>query len=182
MSEKLEKLLEKLIAEQRRTSLYTLTLERDRLLAALIQAGLATGGIFFNEFSLAAGASANVLQLVPAGFVYLQVGPGFWNTSLPWWCSYSMWIDQTAPATPVATANRMPSDLQTTEFKGIFPIRGFLLHSVTNNHATEHAYAGIQNAMAVVTVETWEMIRAVYLDAIVADVRRKALEISGIPR
>jgi len=182
MSEKLEKLLEKLIEEQKRTSLYTLTLEKDRLLASLMQAGLGTPLITANEFSLAAGATTTIIQIVIPGFVYIGFGPGVWYTSLPWWCSYSMWVDQTAPALPIATATRMPESLATPDFGGIFPVRGFLLHQVTNNHVAQHAYGMIQNSFMAVTVETWDMIRAVYLDPVVADVRKMALELSGIQR
>ena len=178
----LRSLLEDLIAEQRRTSLYTLTLERDRLFGSLFQAGLGIYFMFANEFSLAAGATTTIIQPVIPGFVFLLGGPGVWHTSLPWWCSYSMWADTTDPTTPVATATRMPGTLSTPDFRGIMPIRAFLLHQVTNNHVAQHAYGGIQNAFCIVSVETWNMIKAVYLDPIVADVRKKAHELSGIPR
>ena len=183
MSEKMEKLLEELLAEQRRTSLYTLTLERDRLLAALMQAGLAVPAMFSVEFILAPGATQTTAQPVPAGFVGIgPLGAGDWTTSLPWWCSYSLWLDTTPPATPLDTGTRMPGHLASFDFKGIFPTRAFLLHRVTNNHATETAYCMIYNAFVLVSTETWDMIRSVFLDPIVADVRRKALETSGIQR
>lgn len=182
MSANLEKLLADILEEQRRTSLYTLTLERDRLFGSLFQAGLGTYIMVANEFSLAAGATTTIIQPVPPGFVFLLGGPAVWHTSLPWWCSYSLWADTTAPATPMATATRMPGTLSTPDLRAILPIRAFILHQVTNNHVAQHAYGGIQNAFCIVSTETWEMIKAVYLDPIVADVRKKAHELSGIPR
>lgn len=189
MAEDLKPVLEEILkeqkkttAEQERTSLYTLTLERDRLVASLMQAGLIIPVMTANEFSLAAGATTTIVQLVPPGFVYIYVGMATWYTSLPWWCSYSMWADQTAPAIPLWTALRMPDQLSTPDFGGLAGFRAFAIHQVTNNHATEHAYGLIQNTFVGVTVETWDMIRAVYIDPIVADVRRKALETSGIQR
>ena len=182
MSEKLEKLLKELLEEQKRTSLYTLTLERDRFLAALVQAGLGIPIMAANEFSLAAGANTTIVQLVAPGFVYILSGPGVWHTSLPWWCSYDFWVDQTPPATPLATATRMPEELSTPDFGGMMAARAYLLHGVTNNHALTHAYGMVQNAFTAVTGETWDMIRAVYMDPLVADMRKRALEISGIQR
>lgn len=182
MSEKLEKLLEELIEEQKRTSLYTLTLDRARLFGSLLQAGLLLPVLTANEFSLPAGATTTVVQIIPQGFIFLLAGPGVWYTSLPWWCSYNMWLDTTAPAIPIWTSTRMPESLSTPDFEGMFPIRAFLLHQITNNHATEHAYGLVQNTFAAVTTETWDMIKAVYIDPIVANVRKKALEISGVQR
>ena len=183
MSEKLEKLLEDLIAEQKETSFYTLTLERDRLLAALMEAGLGIPALFSTEFILAPGATQVVIQAVPPGFVAIgPIGRGTWDTSLPWWCTYSFWQDTTPPALPIATGIRMPGHLATFDFKGIRPVRYFLYHQVTNNHATETAYCLVYNAFGFVTVETWDMIRAVYLDALVERVRKMALEISGVQR
>ena len=182
MSAKIEELLKELLKEQKRTSLYTLTLERDRFLAALVQAGLGVPVMAANEFILAAGATANIIQAVPAGFVYILAGPGVWHTSLPWWCSYDFWVDQTAPAAPLATATRMPAELSTPDFQGIMAGRAFLLHVVTNNHALTLAYGMIQNAFVAVSTETWDMIKATFMDPLVADVRRMAQEISGIKR
>lgn len=175
-------LLEDLVAEQRKTGLFTLTLERDRLLSALMEAGLGIPILTANEFSLVAGATTTIIQLVIPGYVHILAGPAIWYTSLPWWCSYSVWMDTTAPATPFATATRMPESLQTPDFRGIMPMRAFGLHQVTNNHATQHAYCMVQNMVIAVTVETWSLIKAVYLDPIVADVREKAAEFSGILR
>lgn len=182
MSEKLEKLMEELLEEQKRTSLYTLTLEKDRLLAALMQAGLGIPLITANEFSLAAGATTTIIQPVAPGFVYILMGAAVWYTSLPWWCNYNLWIDTTAPALPIATATRMPEILSTPDFGGVVPLRGFLIHQVTNNHVANHAYGMINNVFVAVAVETWDMIKAVYLDPIVADIRKKALELSGVQR
>jgi len=182
MSDNVEELLKELLEEQKRTSLYTLTLERDRLFAALLSAGLGTAAWTANEFALAAGATANIVQLVPAGRVFINGGPAYWHTSLPWWCSYDLWIDQTAPAIPLWTANRMPESLETPDFQGLFPIRGFLFHQITNNDVALIAYGLIENAFLSVLTETWDMIREVYIDAIVKDVRNQALKISGLER
>jgi len=182
MSKKLEELLKELLEEQKRTSLYTLTLERDRFLAALVQAGLGVPLIGANEFVLAAGATTTIVQPVAPGFVYILSGPGVWHTSLPWWCSYDFWVDQTAPATPLATATRMPAELSTPDFEGIMAGRAYLLHVVANNHALTLAYGMIQNAFVAVSTETWDMIRAVFLDPLVTDVRRMAEAISGLER
>ena len=40
----------------------------------------------------------------------------------------------------------------------------------------------VKNVFFMVSVETWDMIREVYLDAIVTEIRKKALEISGFER
>lgn len=188
MSGDVEKILKDLLAEQvktleeqKLTSLYTMTLERDRLFGALTEAGLGAGVVTANEFSLAPGATATVVQLVPAGNVYLIAGEGRFYTSLPWWVSYSFWVDQTAPAVPFATATRMPEELA-IDTRGIIPIRGFMVHTCTNLHVAQAAYAMIKNLMLMVSTETWEMIRRVYLDAFVKEIRKKALEISGIER
>ena len=182
MSAKLEELLKELLEEQKKTTLYTLTLERDRFLAALVQAGLGIPIIAANEFSLAAGANTTIVQPVAPGFVYILSGPGVWHTSLAWWCSYNFYVDQTPPAIPLAAAVRMPEELSTPDFGGMMAVRAYLLHAVTNNHVANHAYGMIQNAFIAVTVETWDMIRAAYMDPLVADVRKRALEISGIQR
>lgn len=181
MARTVEEILEDLLKEQKDISLYTLTLERDRLFGALMQAGLGVIVITANEFILAPGVTGAVVQLTPPGFVYLSAGPADWYTSLPWWCSYSLWVDQTAPAVPFATATRMPETLQ-VDTRAILPFRGFSFHQVTNLHVATTAYCMVKNFMFMVSTETWDMIRAVYLDAMVERVRKKALEISGIER
>ena len=181
MSTEIEKILLELLEEQQDTSLFTMTLERDRLYSALAEAGLAVGVVTSNEFTLAVGATQTVIQLVPPGFIYLIAAEGTFYTSLPWWVSYSMWIDQTPPAVPVATATRMPGELH-IDFAGIFPIRAFLIHTCINLHAAQLAYAMVKNIMFMVSVETWDMIREVYLDELVKQIREKALRISGLER
>lgn len=181
MSEKLEKLLEELLEEQERTSLYTMTLERARLFSSLLEAGIGTIVITANEFTLAPGATQTIVQLVPPGFVYMIGGPAVFYTSLPWWVSYSMWLDQTPPALPIATATRMPDRL-TLDTHGIIPIRVFMVHTCVNLDVANPAFALVYNVMFMVSTETWDMIRQVYLDALVKEIRKKALKISGIPR
>lgn len=180
-NEELHELLRELIEEQRDTSLYTLTLERGRLFGSLMEAGLGTLVITSNEFALAAGATASVVQLVPAGFVYMIAERATFYTSLPWWVSYSMWMDTTPPAVPVATATRMPAQVD-LETEGIFPIRAFLLHTCANLDPVNPAFASVKNTMFMVSIETWNMIRMVYLDALVERMRKRALAISGIER
>lgn len=182
MSQNLEKLLEKLLVEQRRISLYTLTLERDRLFGALLQAGLALPLMVITEFSLAAGATTTIVSVVPPGTVWFMLGKAMWHTSLPWWLSYNLWMNQTAPAIPLWSVNRMAGNEETLDFKGVFPITAFMLHVVQNNHATEHAYAHAEHTFLAVSTTTWDMIKSVYLDPIVAEVREKALEIGGLTR
>jgi len=182
MSEKLEKLLEELLAEQKKTSLYTLTLERDRLLGALMEAGLGLPLLVTNEFNLIAGATSTIIQPVLPGFVYIFAGKATWFTSLPWWCSYQMWVDNHAPATANFTAVRMPDELSTPDFAGVVGIRAYILHITTNNHIANPAFGMIQNSFLAVSTETWSVIKAVFLDPIVDDIRTKALERSGIPR
>ncbi len=181
MSAELEKILKELLAEQKDTSLYTMTLERDRLLGALIESGLAVGVSSVSEFTLAPGATQTVVQLVPPGFIYIMVGEATFYTSLPWWVSYSVWMDQTAPALPIITGTRMPEKIAVT-FQGIFPLRGFFVYTMTNLHVANTAYAMVMNLYVRVSNETWVMIREVYLDALVERLRKKALEISGIER
>lgn len=93
-----------------------------------------------------------------------------------------MWVNQTAPAIPLWSMNRMAADEEAGDWRGLFPITAFMLHVVQNNHATEHAYANIEHTFFAVSTETWDMIKAVYLDPIVAEMRRRALETSGMPR
>jgi len=174
--------LKEILEEQKRTSLYTLTLDKYRLYGALIQAGLAVPAFGVAEFVLAPGATAVVIFPVPPGFVFLTAGPANWHTSLPWWCSYSFWLDQTPPATPLAAVIRMPDMVSIPDTSGIFPVRGFAYHQVTNLHVAQTAYCGIEAFYMLVPVAVWDMIKGVYLDPIVAELRRLALQLTGVWR
>lgn len=181
MDADLKKLLEDILAEQKEISLYTLTLERDRLFGALIEAGLGVPVVTAIEFVLASGATSTVFFPIPPGTVALMYGPVEWFTSLPWWCSYSFWVDTTAPAIPLGTAIRMPAE-KSFDFRGIYGVRAFTVHQVTNLHVAQTAYVMVVNLVLSVSTETWNLIKAVYLDALVERLRKKAIEISGIPR
>lgn len=184
MSERLEKLLKELLAEQKLTSFFTLTLEANRLLTALLEAGYGVPVVTANEFTVAPGASQTIVQVVPSGSVYVMGGGVTieWWTSLPWWCSWFTWWDQTPPATPILAVNRMPSDMTMPQFSGLAAIRGFLMSTVTNLHVSDSAYCLVTNYFLQVDVATWEMIKAVYIDPIVSEVRKRGLEKSGLLR
>lgn len=181
----LDKILEQtlnMVAEQERLTLLTMTLERSRLISALWKANLGNPVVGMTEFNLAPGATLTVTQLVPQGFVYLFAGPSDWYTSLPWWLSYSTWVDTTTPATPLATATRMPDHLTLDWDPGFVPARNFIVHTVTNLHVANTGYALVKNVLFSVTNETYEMIRSIWLDGIMKAVKDEAERLSGMPR
>lgn len=182
MSRKLEAILEDILKEQKLTSFFTLTLESDRLLAALLESGLGVPVLVANEFNVAPGATQTNIAMVPSGFVYIIGGKFEWWTSLPWWCRWDNWMDQTAPAPPALSVIRTPGNLSMPAFAGVVGIRAFLLGQVTNNHATETAYCLVMNYFIAVETPVWDMIKSVYLDPVVDEVRKRALEVSGLMR
>lgn len=177
--EKLEKLLEDLRGLAERETLFTSTLERDRLMTALMYGGYLASVNINIENQLAPGATVTTYLPVLPGFVYIAFEFEYF-TSLPWWLTAMMWLDSDLPALPAAAFTRAP-DHYKAEFGGIAALRRFLRYTVTNNHATDTANFLGMHTLGVVTEATWRMIEIVYLQPIVDYVRDKAEQLSGRP-
>jgi len=177
--ETLEKLLEKLLAEAKQDTLFTMTLEPDRLLSALVYGRYCAAIIVNVENQLVAGATVTTFLNVLPGLVYI---PRIYNyyTSLPWWLTTMVWMDSDLPAPPQLFLMRSPETYE-ADFKALAGLRRFIRYTVTNNHVANTAnFLAIHN-FAVVTEATWKMLEGIYLEPIVRYIRNKAEEITGRP-
>ena len=177
--EKLENLLEQLLEEAKKDTLFTMTTEYERLLSALLYAGYLAPVMVAIENQLAPGATATTYLPVLPGFVFMPTLVDYY-TSLPWWISAAVWFDTDVPALPLLALVRAP-DHYIIPFRHIMSMTRFLRYTVTNNHATDTAnFCGI-HAFAVVTSATWRMLEIVYFKPLVDYIRDKAEELSGRP-
>jgi hypothetical protein len=177
--ENFETLLENLVGLAERETIFTMTLERGRLLSALNQAGYAVYAFINVEHQIAPGATITTYIPVVPNFVYVFVGVNA-ITSLPWWLTSGLWIDNDVPALPVAAFTRSPDRLD-INIEGITPIFRFLRYTTTNNHLINTANFLAVNNFAVMTKTVWKMMEEVYLKPIVDYIREKAEERTGRP-
>ena len=177
--EDLKALLEQILAESKSGTLFTLTLERDRLFSALYYAG----------FVLPVWASVEV-ALAPLGLttVYLAVPPGTVlvpreissYSSLPWFLSLSFWVDSEPPALPMCATLRHP-DNYNLSFGGIVPVKRFVRFTLFNNHLVNPVNYGCFVEVAFMAESAWKMLETIYLKPIAEYAQEKAEALTGRP-
>lgn len=176
---KLEELLTELLEEAKRETLFTFSIDRDRIYTSLMNAGYLVPVVPTSEVVLAPLAATTVTANIPSGYVY-----NFWDydlqTSLPWYVSVFMWIDSGPPAMPSLFFTRFPPQYK-DKMPGVWPIYRSITVNLTNLHATETAYFIAIHRFAVMKRDVWDMLKAVYLDPIVEYIRMKAAERTGVP-
>ena len=177
--DRLEKLLEDLLYLAERETIFTMTLERGRILSALEYAGY-VGEAFLNvEHLMLPGATVTTYLPVPAGFALMPIVDSLYN-SLPWWLTVYIWVDTDFPAVPYVFLARAPDryDLVT---EGIFAFHRFIRYTTTNNHAVNTANFLAIQGFNFCTVDTWKMLEEVYLKPIVEFVQETAEKRTGRP-
>ena len=173
--EPLERLLENLLEEAKLQTNYTASLDADRLYTALMDANfLGTIELILYD-ELAPLASSTQRIIVPDGFYYLQWKYVF-DVSIPWYMYGTASID----AFPILVDPCMPAHQEISPV-GYFPLRDWVEFSGLNLHATENNRYHIIAYFAVISTETWDMIKRVFLDPINAYIRDKAKVLSGVP-
>lgn len=177
--EKLEKLLEELVYLADRETLFTMTLEKGRLLSALSYAGF-VGGLFYNyEGQIAPGATVTTYLPVPAEWAFTPMVSSYYS-SLPWWLSVNIWIDRDLPALPDVALLRAP-DRYDHDFEGINAMERFMRFTITNNHAVNTAnYLAIQH-FVIMRTDVWKMLIEIYLKPIAEYAQEIAEEKTGRP-
>lgn len=177
--EKLEVLLEKLLVEAKLDTLFTMTLERDRLFSALFYAGFVAPLWVNTEIQLAPLALVTTISAVPAGLVFVPREHTVYN-SIPWALSVSYWIDSGPPAMPQFVMLRFP-DTYRFRFGGIIPIRRFLQATTLNTDLINTLNVASINEVAVMSTAVWEMLEKIYLEPIAEYAQEKAEELTGRP-
>lgn len=177
--EKLEVLLKEILGEAKKETLFTMTLERDRLFSALYYAGFAAPLWVNTEIQLAPLAATSVYVAVPPGFVVVP-RKTVSVTSLPWWLTGSMWIDTEPPALPSLFFLRGPETYEFV-FSGIVSVRRFFRIDAFNNHVANTANLIVMMEAALVTEASWNMLEAIYLQPIAEYAQEKAEELTGRP-
>lgn len=173
--EVLELLLEGLLTEAKLQTIHTASLDANRLYTALMDAGfLGTIEVILYD-ELAPLASSTQRILVPDGFYYLQWKYVF-DVSIPWYMLCTASID----AFPILVDPSFPSHHEITPV-GYFPLRDWVEFTGLNLHVTENNRYHIIAYFAVISTETWDMLKRVFLDPINAYIRDKAKELSGVP-
>lgn len=171
----LELLLEDLLAEAKLRTNFMASLDADRLFTALRDASFLANVdiILYDELAPLAGSTQRIT--VPDGFYYLQ-WKYFIDVSIPWY----MFGTLQYAGLPVMVDPAMPAHYEVGTL-GYFPLSGFLEFTGLNLHATENNRYHVLTRYAVISTETWDMIKRVFLDPINAYVREKAKELSGVP-
>jgi len=176
---RLEKLLQDLLEEAKRETLFTFSIDRDRIYTSLMNAGYLVPLIPTSEVTLAPGATTTITANIPSGYVY-----NFWDydlqTSLPWYVSCYIWIDSGPPAIPSFFFTRFPPQYKGI-MPGVWPVYKSITVTLINLHATEPAYFISIHRFAVMKRDVWDMLKAVYLDPIVEYIRMKSAERTGVP-
>lgn len=171
----LELLLENLLEEAKLQTNFTASLDADRLYTALFDADFlgVVEIILYDELAPLATSTQRIN--VPNGFFYLQWRYVF-DISIPWYMFNTAIIDGfTTLVDPCMTAH------QEIDPVGYFPLKDWIEFSGLNLHATENNRYHIIAHFAVITTETWDMIKRVFLDPINTYIRDKAKELSGVP-
>lgn len=177
--DRLEKLLEELLYLAERETIFTMTLERGRLLTALNSAGYCVFAFLNVEHQMLPGVTQTTYIPVVPNFVYVYVQIDAFN-SLPWWVSAYAWIDTDVPAAPVVALTRA-SDRKTFDLEGIIPLFRFVRYTTINNHAVNTANFLAMNNFAIMTLDAWKMLEEVYLKPIVEYVQETAEKRTGRP-
>jgi len=177
--DKLEKLLEELLYLAERETIFTMTLERDRLVSALGYAGYIYQGFLNHEGQIGPGATTTTYIPVPTGFVISPIKLSYYN-SLPWWLTLYAWIDWDFPAIPIVLVLRTP-DKYEWEFKSFAPIRRFIRFTTTNNHLVNTInFLAVQYFVAF-TEDVWSMVEEIYLKPIAEFAQEQAEKRTGRP-
>lgn len=177
--EELKALLEQLVAEAKSNTLFTITLERDRLFSALYYAGFVLP-VFGNiEVVLGPLAATTVFLNVPPGTVLV---PRELNAtvSLPWFLASSFWLDSEPPAAPLFFLTRGPETYHFT-FGGIVPIRRFVRLTLFNSHLVNTLNFCAITEFGFMAENAWKMLETIYLKPIAEYAQKKAEELTGRP-
>jgi len=177
--DQLKMLLEELVDLAGHETLFTMTLERPRLVNALNFAGFIAEMFYNCELQIAPGATVTVYLPVPPGYVFSPTQWTFYS-SLPWWLSVYMWTDSDLPAAPLVSLLRGP-DFYEYKWGGFYGMTRFQRFTVTNNHATNTANFCAIQLYAVFTDAVEKMIEEVYLKPIAEYAQKKAEEKTGRP-
>ena len=178
--DRLEKLLEELLYLAERETIFTMTLERDRLLSALFHSGY-VGEVYLNiEHLMLPGVTQTTYLPVPPGFVICPIDYELYS-SLPWWLTVYVWVDTDFPAVPYVFLTRAPESYGPVHTGGIMAFRRFVRYTTTNNHAVNTANFLAIQLFDFMTVDTWKMIEEVYLKPIVEFVQETAEKRTGRP-
>ncbi len=177
--EKLEALLEKLLEEAKLQTLFTLTLERDRLFSALNYAGFVAPAWIINEAQLAPLGTITIVATVPAGMALVPRVQTAYN-SLPWNLALTLWIDSGPPAMPSIAMLRVPA-YYAFVFGGIVPIRNQITVTLLNTNLVNALNAASIYEVALMTNATWNMLETIYLRPIAEYAQEKAEELTGRP-
>jgi len=171
----LELLLEDLLKEAKLQNNFTVSLDADRLFTALMDASfLATLDVVLYD-ELAPGASSTSRITVPDGYYYIQFKYTF-DVSIPWY----MYGLATFALGPVMLSPAMPGHVE-AEGVGYYPLKDWVEFTGLNTHPTENNRYHVHARFAVVTTETYDMIKRVFLDPINKYIRDNAKVLSGVP-
>ena len=173
--DELELLLEKLLEEAKRQTNFSVSLDADRMFTALIDANFlgSISIILYDE--LAPLASSTQRITVPNGYYYLQ-WKYFIDVSIPWYIFATLQY----AGFPIVVDPSIPGHYEVGTL-GYFPLKDYIEYTALNTHATENNRYHMLDRFAVLSTETWDMIRRVFLDPINAHIRDKAKELSGVP-
>ena len=173
--EGLKSLLEDLLAEAKLDTLFTATLDIGRMYTALRDAGYLATLDFILYDELAPGNTSTQRISVPPGFKYLQWEVWI-DVSVPWYMMgtivYAGWPPVIDPSIPPRYEGHAV---------GYWPIGDFVEFTGVNTHPTENNRYHVVFRVGVISNETWNMIKAAFLDPINAYIRAKAKELSGMP-
>ena len=169
------KILEKLLEETKLQTNFDAGLDVGRMYTALMDAAFlgVVEIILYDE--LAPLASSTQRITVPDGFYYLQ-WRYFIDVSIPWY----MFATVQYAGFPVIVDPSVPGHYE-IDTVGYFPITDYLEFTGLNTHATENNRYHILARFAVISTETWDMIKRVFLDPINVYIREQAQESSGVP-
>ncbi len=170
-----ELLLEKLLEETKLQTNFDAGLDVGRMFTVLTDAGfMGTANIVIYD-ELAPLASSTQRITVPDGFFYLQ-WKFFVDVSIPWYIFATLQY----AGFPVLVDPSVPGHYE-LETVGYFPIKDYMEFTGLNTHATEDNRYHILARFAVISTETWDMMKRVFLDPINVYIREQAKGLSGVP-
>ncbi|GAI97561.1 unnamed protein product [marine sediment metagenome] len=178
--ERLEELLNQLLEEAKLDTLFTMTLERDRLFSALYYAGFVAPAWINTEIQLLPLAPpVTIFTAIPPGTVLVPKVQTAYN-SIPWYLAFSLWIDSGPPAAPSFAMLRVPG-YYSFVFGGIVPIRHFIQVTLMNTHVANTMNVASIYEVAVMTEAVWKMLETIYLKPIAEHAQETAEELTGRP-
>jgi hypothetical protein len=178
-NEELKNLFKSLLEEAKKETMFTMTLERDRLFSALYYAGFAAPLWVNTEVQLAPLATTTVFAAVPPGFVLAPRGVTAY-TSLPWWLTSTMWLDSDPPALPSMLFLRGPETYR-FNFEGIIPVKRYFRLTLTNTHLVNTINFISMLETGLVTESVWKMLETIYVKPIAEYVQQISEERTGRP-